>query len=164
MIQSRIMQSRIFEGFACPYFPTFMRFMHVLAVVEQLSCSSASDSPYHSQELFCGTSRSLVSSVLQRPLGVEFGRYKVYIVHICTLCRFRIRFIHFCQAGAAISLALLDQFFVSRAGVATIPLGIHPVELVALMVDLVSQDVGLHLTKCKEILVDTAAMIICREV
>ena len=124
MNESRIMQSRIFEGFACPYFPTFMRFMHVLAVVEQLSCSSASDSPYHSQELFCGTSRSLVSSVLQRPLGVEFGRYKVYIVHICTLCRFRIRFIHFCQAGAAISLALLDQFFFSRAGVATIPLGL----------------------------------------
>ena len=34
MNESRIMQSRIFEGFACPYFPTFMRFMHVLAVVE----------------------------------------------------------------------------------------------------------------------------------
>ncbi len=58
-------RSRILEGFSCPYLPTFM---HVLAVVEQLSCSAASDSPCHSQELFWyGTSRSLVSSeVLQR--------------------------------------------------------------------------------------------------
>lgn len=65
----------------------------------------------------------------------------------------------FCQAGPATSLALLDLLFFSRGGVATIPLGIHPVELVALMVDLVSQDVELHLTKFNEILVDTAAVI-----